>query len=106
MPDLLEKQPAESRLYDMDFSPKMVGGTSPESITSVDSVTQLEVQEDGTEVATTDLVFPVSATFSGQVAQQRIEAGLDGKTYKVTYVVSTDLGNVLEAEGLLLVIDR
>ncbi len=105
MPDLLEKQPAESRLYDMDFSPKMVQSPA-EAITSVDSVTQLEVQADGTEVATTDLTFPVSATFSGQVAQQRIEAGLDGKTYKVTYVVSTDLGNVLEAEGLLLVIDR
>ena len=106
MPDLLEKQPAESRLYDMDFSPKMVGGTSPENITAVLSVTQLEVQADGTEVATTDLTFPVAATFSGQTAQQRIEAGLDGKTYKVTYTVSTDLGNTLEAEGLLLVIDR
>lgn len=105
MPDLLEKQPAESRLYDMDFGPKMVQSPA-ESITSVDSVTQLEVQADGTEVATTDLVFPVSSTFAGQVAQQRIEAGVDGKTYKVTYVVSTDLGNVLEAEGLLLVIDR
>jgi hypothetical protein len=106
MPDLLEKQPAESRLYDMDFSPKMVGGSSPENITSVDSVTQLEVQADGTEVATTDLTFPSAATFNLQLAQQRIEDGLDTKTYKVTYVVSTDLGNVLEAEGLLYVVDR
>lgn len=106
MPDLLEKQPAESRLYDMDFSPKMVGGSSPENITSVDSVGQLEVQDDGTIVATTDLVFPSGATFALQLAQQRIEAGLDGKTYKVTYIVSTDLGNTLEAEGLLFVIDR
>ena len=106
MPDLLEKQPAESRLYDMDFSPKMVGGTSPEQIVSVDSVTQLEVQEDGTEVATTDLVFPTGSTFAGQVAQQRIDAGLDSKTYKVTYVISTDLGNTLEAEGLLYVVNR
>lgn len=106
MPDLLEKQPSESRLYDMDFSPKMVQGSSPEAITSVDSVAQLELQSDGTRVATTDLTFPSSATFSLQVAQQRIEVGLDGKTYVVTYIVSTDLGNILEAEGLLLVIDR
>lgn len=106
MADLLEKQPAESRLYDMDFSPKMVQTPAPEAITSVDSVTQLEVLEDGSTQATTDLVFPTSATFNGQVAQQRIESGVDGKTYKVTYVVSTDLGNTLEAEGLLLVIDR
>jgi hypothetical protein len=105
MPDLLEKQPAESRLYDMDFSPKMVQ-TPAELITSVDSVTQLEQQADGTRVPTTDLVFPSAATFSLQVAQQRIEVGLDGKTYVVTYIVSTDLGNILEAEGLLLVIDR
>lgn len=106
MPDLLEKQPAESRLYDMDFGPKMVQGSSPEAITSVDSVTQLEVLPDGTTQSTTDLVFPSAATFAAQVAQQRIEVGLDTKTYKVTYVVSTDLGNVLEAEGLLFVIDR
>lgn len=105
MPDLLEKQPAESRLYDMDFGPKMVQSPA-EAISSVDSVTQLEVLPDGTVQATTDLVFPSSATFDGQVAQQRIEAGVDGLTYKVTYTVSTDLGNVLEAEGLLLVIDR
>lgn len=105
MPDLLEKQPSESRLYDMDFSPKMVQSPA-ELITSVDSVAQLEQLADGTRVATTDLVFPSSATFSLQVAQQRIEVGLDGKTYVVTYIISTDLGNTLEAEGLLLVIDR
>lgn len=105
MPDLLEKQPSESRLYDMDFSPKMVASPA-ELITSVDSVSQLEQLADGTRVVTTDLVFPSAATFSLQVAQQRIEVGLDGKTYVVTYIVSTDLGNVLEAEGLLLVIDR
>jgi len=106
MPDLLEKQPAESRLYDMDFSPKMVGGSSPEAIASVVSVTQLELLADGTRVSTTDLVFPSAATFALQIAQQRIEVGVDGKTYVVTYVVTTDLGNTLEAEGLLLVIDR
>jgi len=105
MPDLLEKQPAESRLYDMDFAPKMVQ-TPAETISAVDSVGQEEVLADGSVVATTDLTFPSSATFTGQIAQQRIDAGVDGKTYKVTYTVSTDLGNTLEAEGLLLVIDR
>ncbi len=105
MPDLLEKQPSESRLYDMDFSPKMVQSPA-EAITSVDSVAQLEQLPDGTRVATTDLTFPSAATFALQIAQQRIEVGLDGKTYVVTYIVSTDLGNTLEAEGLLLVIDR
>jgi hypothetical protein len=105
MPDLLEKQPAESRLYDMDFSPKMVQSPA-EAIVSVDSVTQEEQQADGTRVATSDLTFPSGATFNGQVAQQRISAGVDGLTYVVTYVVTTDLGNILEAEGLLLVIDR
>jgi len=106
MPDLLEKQPSESRLYDMDFSPKMVQGSSPEALASVVSVTQLELLADGTRVATTDLTFNGAATFALQVAQQRIESGVDGKTYVVTYIVTTDLGNTLEAEGLLLVIDR
>lgn len=105
MPDLLEKQPSESRLYDMDFSPKMVQSPA-EALASVVSVAQLEQLADGTRVVTTDLVFPSAATFALQVAQQRIEAGVDSKTYVVTYIVTTDLGNTLEAEGLLLVIDR
>lgn len=76
-----------------------------ETITAVDSVAQIEVAEDGTESATTDLTFPSQASSSGQNAQQRIAAGLDGKTYKITFIITTSLENTLEADGLLHVCD-
>ena len=102
MPDLLEKQPSENRLYTMSFSPKMEDG---ETITGVDSVAQVLVAEDGTESATTDLDLSSPATSSVQNAQQRIGAGLDNSTYKVTFIVTTSLSNTLEADGLLHVCD-
>ena len=102
MPDLLEKQPAENRLYTMSFSPKMEDG---ETITGVNSVAQVKVADDGTETATTDLDLATPAASSGQNAQQRIGAGLDGITYKVTFLVTTSLANILEADGLLHVCD-
>jgi hypothetical protein len=102
MPDLLEKQPAESRLYTMSFAPKM---EDSESITGVNSVAQVLVDDDGTESATTDLTFANPPSASGQNAQQRIAAGLDGNTYKVTFLVTTSLANVLEADGFLHVCD-
>lgn len=101
--DLLEKQPDESRVYDMDFSPKM---SSAEVINAVSSVSQHKRLADDSYEATAELTFPSVATFSGQIAQQRIEDGTHETTYKVTYVITTDLGNTLEAEGLLYVRDR
>jgi hypothetical protein len=86
----------------MSFSPKMEEG---ETITGVDSVAQLEVADDGTESATTDLSFPNPPSSSLQNAQQRIASGLHEKTYKVTFIVSTSLANTLEADGLLYVCD-
>ena len=86
----------------MSFSPKMEDG---ETITGVDSVAQVLVAEDGTESATTDLDLSSPATSSVQNAQQRIGAGLDDSTYKVTFIVTTSLSNTLEADGLLHVCD-
>ena len=86
----------------MSFAPKM---EDLETITGVNSVGQLLVAEDGTESATTDLDLTQPPTSSGQNAQQRIGAGLDGSTYKVTFIVTTSLTNILEADGLLHVCD-
>ena len=102
MPDTLDKQPAEDRLFDMDFSPRLSAG---ESLTGTPTVSEQTVdQSDGTLTASTDLVFG-TATVSGQIAQVRISVGLDAVLYKITFLATTDGGNTVEAEGFLHVAD-
>ena len=88
----LIKQPAESRLYTMDFSALLA---SDETISSVTSVT-----DDSSD----DLTLG-SPTYSNTTASVRISGGTSGKTWKVTFVVATSAGNTLEGEGLLSVRD-
>lgn len=102
MPDTLDKQPAESRLFDMDFSPRLAAA---ESLTGTPTVTEETVDQDtGALTPSVDLTFG-TATVSGQIAQVRISGGTDGVLYKVTFVATTDLSNTVEAEGFLLVQD-
>jgi hypothetical protein len=102
MADTLNKQPAESRLYDMDFSPRLATG---ENLSGVPTVSEKTVNQDtGVKTASTDLNFS-TPTINLQVTQVRIGAGLDGVLYEVTFLANTSLGNIVEAEGLLLVQD-
>jgi hypothetical protein len=88
----LTKQPAESRLFDFDFSGKMATGAT---ITAVVSV-----------VATPTGLTVGDTTFSGQIAQVRLSGGTDQTEYLVTGKVTTsDGGNPLELDGLLWVED-
>jgi hypothetical protein len=102
MSGTLTKQPNESRLYEMDFSNLLNTG---ETISTVDSVTQLEWDADTSSyVPTTDLTLGSPAT-NGTIAQVRISDGVDQKTYKVTFLVTTTDSNILESEGVLAVVD-
>jgi hypothetical protein len=103
MPDTLDKQPSEDRLYDMDFGPRLsVGETlsgAPVPTMSEETVDQT----DGSLTVTTDLTIGVP-TVSGEIAQVRISGGLDGVLYKVTFRdAGTTSANLIEAEGFLMV---
>ncbi len=102
MADTLTKQPSESRLYDMDFSPRIAAA---ENLTGTPTVSEKTVNQDtGVKTVSTDLTIGIP-TSSLQIAQVRISGGLDGVLYEVTFVASTTLSNTVEAEGLLLVQD-
>lgn len=102
MADTLTKQPSESRLYDMDFSPRLAVG---ENLTGTPTVTEKTVDPNtGLKTVSTDLTFGIP-TSALQIAQVRISVGLDGVLYEVTFVSNTTLGNIVEAEGLMLVLD-
>jgi len=86
------KQPAESRLFTMEFAALLATGETLAGVTSV------------TDDPTGTLTL-TGETYSGSQASVRIAGGTDGVTYKITFVVTTSAGNTLEAEGLLKVED-
>jgi hypothetical protein len=93
---ILTKQPAETRLLSMGFDNKMVTG---ELITSIDSMVSDPA----------GLTF-AGESFSGQIAQALISGGTipdradcNEREYKVTFTISTDMNQVLENDGILIV---
>lgn len=90
--ETLYKQPTESRVYTMDFSPNMVTGET------ISSVTSFTVSPSGLTSNT--------ATPNGQEVNFRLSGGTANTQYKITCVVATSLGNTLEMEGYLLVEDK
>jgi hypothetical protein len=88
----LIKQPAENRLYSMDFSGLLAVG---EVLAGVTSVTALPA----------DITLSGAPSYSGVYAMQRILGGTANTRYKLTFVVTTSAGNTLEGEGYLQVKD-
>ena len=101
MADTLDKQPSEDRLYDMDFGPRLSEG---ETLTGAPTMSEETVdQSDGSLTTSTDLTIG-TPTVSGEIAQVRISAGLDGTLYKITFRdAGTSNANLVEAEGFLMV---
>jgi len=88
------KQPSESRLYSMDFSPNLA---ESETLSSVTTVTG----------APTGLTIGTAAVDSTtKKAQFRVSAGTAGQSYKITVVVLSSASNILEGEGILVVRDN
>lgn len=89
----LYKQPSESRVYDMDFAANM---STAETISSVTSYT----------ASPSGLTLDPAVSISGKKVQKRLSGGTAGTLYKITVVILTSLGNVLEGEGQLHVLDN
>lgn len=86
------KQPGESRMYTMDFTP-LLARDGESLVSAVVAAEPAGLTLDGTAVV------------SERMAQQRIAGGTAGMSYKVTFTVTTSLGNTLEGEGNLIVRD-
>ncbi len=90
--EILEKQPTESDLFDIDFSPKLATG---DTVTGVTSVTTAQA---GLTIGAPALSTPL--------VQVRISGGTDGILYKITALVTTANGNTLETDVFLRVEER
>ena len=90
-PEILVKQPSESRSYAIDFD-KLLGAV--ETISSITSV----------------LSTPAGPTISGltivaRTVEFRMLGGTDGTVYRIEAIIITSDANTLEGDGLLVVRD-
>ncbi len=93
---VLEKQPSESRLYDVEFAALLRGS---DTLASVVSVTV-------SPSSTTPALTVGSPTYSGTRAQFRVSAGKAETRYRFTVVVTSVGGDTLEFEGVLFVTEN
>lgn len=89
MPQILVKQPSESRLYKMRFTGLLPDLAAGEVITGITSL-----------VATAGITVSGSS-FSDTYVQFRAAGGTAGVVYTVTAVVTTSFGNTVEGEMLI-----
>ena len=94
-PDTLTKQPYEYRQYSMDFSALMTTGETIDSY----SITS-ELIGGGTSDLTID-----NAASSGQTVTFWIDGGTERGRYKIECRAVTSIGQKLEADGILRVVD-
>ena len=86
-----EKQPADVKDYDIDYSQWLVSGDGIQSAT---------VEADGTGLL-------VDSVFTGaNRVKVWLSGGVSGTKYKVTVTVTTDDGRVLQHEFVIKVRDR
>ena len=90
--DILNKQPSESRLYDIDFSPLLA---TSDVINAVTSVTE---SPSGLTIG--------GASIASPLIQFRISGGTDEILYKITVIVTTTGGDILETDVRLRVEER
>lgn len=101
--DTLVKQPNERRRYTMDFAPRLLDG---EAVQSIDSI-GIAIDSYDDAVDPESIVLPTNDGQSSNtsVVQVWLLGGTDLVIYKVTIIVTGDLGTVAEGEGLLAVVD-
>ncbi len=90
--EILDKQPGESRRYDIDFAPLLATSDA------IDAVTSVTGSPSGLTIG--------GAAISSPKIQVRISGGTDGVLYQITAKVTTTGGDALETEARLRVEER
>lgn len=96
--DTTYKQPSESRTFSFDFS-ALIGDETILSLGSIEFVNM------GRLSGSSDIVLSNKTHNGNSLAQVRAAEGQDGENYKITAIVNTSGGDILEGEGLLKVRD-
>lgn len=104
-PEILCKQPSELRLYTMEFA-NLLDTSAGEIISNIDGITSEVIGDTG---LVSDLNIFNSGIVDGKatssMVQMWIESGTHYHAYRVEVQVSTNAGQKLEGDGVLLVRD-
>lgn len=92
--DRFNKQPAEAKKYQIDYSEWLA---TSETITSVVTSVALVNSASG-DVGEPTLTLSYEAVVDGTVFQYYVNSGTDGKKYKVTFQANTSDSQTLESE--------
>ena len=95
-PQVLTKQPYESRFFNMDFSNLM---EDSETISSIVSITSELIGGGDSDLILAD------ETIDGQTVSFTISGGTNAKRYKIEIRIITSTTNHLEGDGILKVRD-
>lgn len=104
MPQVIDKQQRESILYDLHGydEDNETDFRTGEAITGIDLVT-ITAHDRVTEVA--PLVYTDEVHDSDKTVQIRLTGGTVGEKYNISILVTTSLGNVIEFDGTLRIIE-
>ena len=92
--DRFNKQPAEIKKYQIDYSEWLATG---ETVTSV--VTAVELLNPATgDVGEPTMTIGTTAIVGGTMYEYYVSLGTDGKRYKVTFQASTSSSQIVESE--------
>lgn len=86
------KQPSERYKIAIEWSGKLPSGASLDS----GSVSAVDTSDDSD--ATSTVLASSTAEISGTQSRATVRAGTDGKTYKITFLVTLDDGSILEED--------
>ena len=93
--DRFNKQPAEVKVYQIDYSEWLSTG---ETITNVDTTVELLNPETGDVGEPTLSIGTNQIVGSGTIFEYYVESGTDGKNYKVTFQADTSNLQLQESE--------
>lgn len=92
------KQPSEKQTRAFDYSGKLSIGAASISSATVSAIDT----SDGTSVSGTVLTS-TTAVVSGYQVRFTVQAGTDGKTYKISTLATLNTGDILEDDVLMKV---
>jgi len=94
------KQPSEKRMFTMDFSAKMNTAETIEATTPAPAVTSTMSCDGVSDLTITDI------NITGQLVTMLIAGGTSGIRYRIAVVITTNLGYILEGDGILKVSNK
>lgn len=103
-PQVFRKQPAESKIYTMDFTNLLPSGATISSVNSI-TATFLRGPTITGDEASNELPNLPASTKDDDTVSVRLRGGQDQQDWRLEFIVTDSAGNIHEGDGILLIRD-